>query len=96
MGEKRIFMLKTGTYSAQARGMAGFVGVKLTIKDNKITDVDLDLSTETLKYGQRAEKQLKAEILDKQGADIDVVTGATFTSNGVKEAVKEALKKAEE
>ena len=39
-------MLKEGTYSARARGMAGFVGVTLTVADNKISTVDLDLSTE--------------------------------------------------
>ena len=72
-------MLKEGTYSARARGMAGFVGVTLT---------------ETPQYGQKAEKTLKQEILDKQSADIDAVTGATFTSNGVKEATSEALKQA--
>ena len=85
-------MLKEGTYSARARGMAGFVGVTLTVADNKISTVDL--STETPKYGQKAEKTLKQEILDKQSADIDAVTGATFTSNGVKEATSEALKQA--
>lgn len=85
-------MLKEGTYSARARGMAGFVGVTLTVADNKISTVDLDLSTETPQYGQKAEKTLKQEILDKQSAHIDAVTGATFTSNGVKEATSEALK----
>lgn len=87
-------MLKEGTYSARARGMAGFVGVTLTVADNKISTVDLDLSTETPQYSQKAEKTLKQEILDKQSADIDAVTGATFTSNGVKEATSEALKQA--
>lgn len=72
--------------------MAGFVGVTLTVADNKISTVDLDLSTETPQYGQKAEKTLKQEILDKQSAHIDAVTGATFTSNGVKEATSEALK----
>ena len=57
-------MLKEGTYSARARGMAGFVGVTLTVADNKISTVDLDLSTETPQYGQKAEKTLKQEILD--------------------------------
>ena len=87
-------MLKDGKYSAQARGMAGFVGVELEINNNKITSVNLDLSTKTPQYGQKAEKKLKDEILTKQSADIDAVTGATFTSNGVKEATREALEKA--
>lgn len=88
-------MLKDGIYNTEARGMAGFVKVGLNIKDNKIVNVDLDLSTETPQYGQKAEKQLKNEIMTKQSADIDAVSGATFTSNGVKEAVKKALNEAE-
>lgn len=49
-------MLKDGIYDAEARGMAGFVKVKLTVKDQKIVAADLDLSTETPQYGQKAEK----------------------------------------
>ena len=75
-------MLKEGTYSARARGMAGFVGVTLTVADNKISTVDLDLSTETPQYGQKAEKTLKQEILDKQSADIDAVTGRAGSPAG--------------
>lgn len=87
-------MLKDGIYDTEARGMAGFVKVELTVKDQKIATVNLDLSSETPQYGQKAEKQLKNEILTKQSADIDAVSGATFTSNGVKEAVADALKQA--
>lgn len=87
--KREIFMLKDGTYDAEARGMAGFVKAKLTIKDQKIAAVDL--STETPQYGQKAEKQLKNESLTNQSADIDAVSGATFTSNGVKEAVADAV-----
>ncbi|WP_265668523.1 FMN-binding protein [Lactobacillus amylovorus] len=88
-------MLKNGIYSAQTRGMAGFVTSKLEISNNKITFVNLDLSTKTPQYGQKAKGKIENEILAKQSANIDVVAGATFTSNGVKEAVKDALKKAE-
>lgn len=54
--KRGIFMLKDGIYDAEARGMAGFVKVKLTVKDQKIVAADLDLSTETPQYGQKAEK----------------------------------------
>ncbi|MDH5816953.1 polyferredoxin [Lactobacillus helveticus] len=57
--KRGIFRLKDGTYDAKARGMAGFVKAKLTIKDQKIAAVDLDLSTETPQYGQKAEKNQK-------------------------------------
>ena len=88
-------MWKDGIYLSQARGMAGFVKTKLEISNNKITSVNLDLSTETPQYAQKAKSKLENEVLAKQSADIDAVSGATFTSNGVKEAVKDALKKAE-
>ena len=51
-------MLKDGTYTAKARGMAGFVSARLEIKDGRINHVDLDLTTETPQYGQKAQKQL--------------------------------------
>lgn len=88
-------MWKDGIYLSQARGMAGFVKTKLEISNNKITSVNLDLSTETPQYAQKAKSKLENEVLAKQSADVDAVSGATFTSNGVKEAVKDALKKAE-
>lgn len=88
-------MLNNGIYTAQARGMAGFVNAKLTIKDGVIAKVDLDLATETPQNKAQVEDQLKQEILTKQSADIDAVSGATFTSNGVKDAVRQALNKAE-
>lgn len=88
-------MLNEGVYLAQARGMAGFVHAKLTVKDNKIVGVDLDLTTETPENKPKVEQQLKKEILTRQSADIDAVSGATFTSNGVKEAVQQTLKQAE-
>lgn len=88
-------MLKDGTYTAKARGMAGFVSARLEIKDGRINHVDLDLTTETPQYGQKAQKKLEQEIMTQQSADIDAVTGATFTSNGVKDAVRQALKQAE-
>ena len=34
-------MLKNGIYSAQARGMAGFVTAKLEISNNKITPISI-------------------------------------------------------
>lgn len=75
--------------------MAGFVKAELEISNNKITSVNLNLYTETPQYAQKAKSKLENEVLAKQSADIDAVSGATFTSNGVKEAVKDALKKAE-
>ena len=47
-------MWKDGIYLSQARGMAGFVKAELEISNNKITSVNLGLSTETPQYAQKA------------------------------------------
>ena len=86
--------LKSGVYEGKAKGMDGEVTAKVTINDNKITNVDLDLSGESESFGQAAKKQLVDEILSKQSSDVDAVSGASVTSWAVKDAVKEALQKA--
>lgn len=52
-------MWKDGIYLSQARGMAGFVKTELEISNNKITSVNLDLSTETPQYAQKAKSKLE-------------------------------------
>jgi uncharacterized protein with FMN-binding domain len=43
---------------------------------------------------QGAEPSLKQEVLAKQGAKIDVISGATYTSNGYMASLQSALDKA--
>ncbi len=83
-----------GTYEGTAVGM-GTLTAAVTVDENSITDVQLDLSNETENYGQAAEEELVQQILDAQSADIDGVSGATITSDAVKEAVQAALDQAE-
>ncbi|MCI9263800.1 MAG: FAD-dependent oxidoreductase [Oscillospiraceae bacterium] len=82
-----------GTYSATATGM-GEITVTMTFDANAITDVTLDLSKETENIGQVAGEDLKKAILEAQGADIDAVSGATVTTNAVKEAAKACIAQA--
>ena len=71
-------MWKDGIYLSQARGMAGFVKTELEISNNKITSVNLDLSTETPQNAQKAKSKLENEVFAKQSADFDAVSGDTF------------------
>ena len=82
-----------GTYSATATGI-GEVTVTMTFDENSITDVELDLSGETESIGGAAEQDLIDMILDAQSADIDGVSGATVTSNAVKEAAADCIAQA--
>jgi succinate dehydrogenase/fumarate reductase flavoprotein subunit/uncharacterized protein with FMN-binding domain len=80
-----------GTYEASANGFGGAVSVKVTVDASAITAVEIAGANETPGIGQEAMGVLKDAILSKQTADVDAVTGATMTSNAVKQAANAAL-----
>ncbi|MGN1390162.1 MAG: FMN-binding protein, partial [Bulleidia sp.] len=82
-----------GTYEGTGTGM-GSITASVTVDENQIVSVDLDLSGETESIGQQAGDTLVQQIMDAQSTDIDGVSGATVTSDGVKDAVQAALDQA--
>ncbi len=82
-----------GTYTATAKGM-GEVTVTMTFDTTSITDVVVDVSNETENIGQLHGDTLKEAILAAQSADIDSVSGATITSDAVKEAAANCIAQA--
>ena len=85
---------KDGTYTGSAQGFGGTIGVSLTISGGKITAVNVtSASGETASYLSSA-KGVISKILSKQTPNVDTVSGATYSSNGILNAVKEALNKA--
>ena len=87
-------LYRPGTYSAKAPGIGGDVIVTMTFGKNKITDVVIDAVKETPGIGQAAAPMLKKLILAKQSAKIDVVTGASITSNAVVKAAAKCIAQA--
>ncbi len=83
-----------GTYTGEAQGYGGQVTVTLTTDESKITDVEIVGDAETPTVGGAALETLKEQILAAQSAEIDGVSGATMTSNGVKAALQSALSQA--
>lgn len=85
---------KDGTYEGSAEGYGGTVVMKVSIKDGKIADVqNVSASGEDASYWSMA-KELIPQIKEAQDPNVDAVSGATYTSNGIKNAVKLALQKA--
>ena len=88
-------LYKDGTYQGTATGFGGDITVEVTIADGKITDLTiLSAEKEDSAYLTMA-KDIIPEILDTQSADVDTISGATFSSTGILEAVNDALSKAE-
>ena len=75
-----------GTYTAVAQGINGDVTVTMTFDASSITEVVIDASGETESLGGVAAEQLTADILAAQSSEVDTVSGATITSNAIKEA----------
>ena len=82
---------KTETLEGKGNGFGGLITVTLTRKDGKITEVKAVGDEETQGIGSKAIEQLPAAIVKANSADVDNVSGATFTSQGIKDAVNNAL-----
>ncbi len=84
------FDLADGVYKGSATGFSGPVTVAVTIMDKKITSIDILSSTDDEVFFNRA-KGVIDRIISSQSFDVDVVSGATYSSNGIIGAVKNAL-----
>ena len=84
------FELADGVYKGSATGFSGPVTVAVTIIDKKITSIDILSSTDDEAFFNRA-KGVIDRIIASQSFDVDVVSGATYSSNGIIGAVKNAL-----
>lgn len=84
-----------GKYTGVGTGWGGDIKVRVTIKSDQITALKVvSAKDETPSFLNQAKGVLNS-ILKKQSTSVDVVTGATFSSNGIIEAVNNALKQAE-
>lgn len=86
---------KDGVYEGNGTGNNGDIKVEVTVEGGNIVSVVLKEHGETEGLYEAAEKNVIAEIIRKQTAKVDAVTGATNTSKGIMQAVTEALSTAE-
>ena len=85
---------KDGTYQGEAEGFGGTVAVEVKIEKGKITAVNIvSAEKEDGAYLSMA-KDIIPKIIEAQSADVDTISGATFSSTGIKNASQEALEKA--
>lgn len=84
--------LKDGTYTGEAKGMNDVVKVEVTVKDGKISSVEIKEHKESAGISDPAIKEIPTKIVNAQSTKVDGITGATITSKAIKEAVENALK----
>lgn len=83
--------LTDGTYTGTGKGMHSNIAVTVTVEGGAITSVTVDSHDETPGVSDPAIEQIPAAIVEAGSTDVDAVAGATLTSNGIIEAVNNAL-----
>jgi uncharacterized protein with FMN-binding domain len=83
-----------GVHRGSAEGFGGTLVLDVTVEGGKITAIEIVETSETPFIADTAFKELIPAIIEAQGP-VDVVSGATFTSRAVENAVRDALSKKE-
>ena len=86
--------IKDGTYTGESKGNGGVITAEVVIKDGKLTDIKNTGNNETEGLGDEAVEKIMTAMLDNNTINVDVVSGATTSSEGFIAAVKDALAKA--
>lgn len=85
-----------GTFEGTGEGFGGEIRIQLTVTSGRIADIQvLSAEKEDSSYLSMAEGII-ANIIDAQSAEVDTISGATYSSAGIRQAVMQALKQAEE
>lgn len=88
---KGSFDVSDGTYYGTGTGFAGKIKVAVTVKDKQITVIEIvENEADDDAFFSRA-KGVIDKIISGQTLEVDVVSGATYSSNGIISAVKNAL-----
>lgn len=93
--ETEDYYYKDGTYTGSAQGFGGDITVSVTLKADEITAITVDSAPgEDSAYLSQGENVINS-IISAQSTDVDTISGATFSSTGIINAVVDALGKAE-
>ena len=80
-----------GVYEGAAEGFGGELRVRVQVEDQAIVDIEADASKETAQIGGAAAPKLIERILESQSLQVDAISGAARTSEGILGAVEQAL-----
>ena len=82
--------LADGSYEGTASGCKGDITVSVTVSGGKVTDIAVVSQSDTPQFFSQAQSVL-TDITDSQSLDVDAVSGATYSSSGLINAVADAL-----
>ena len=80
-----------GTYTGSGTGLRGTTEVSVTVENGQITDITVLSYQDDQEFFEKASSTVIEEVLSEQSIEVSTVSGATFSSNGILEAVADAL-----
>lgn len=87
-------LYKAGTYTGSAEGKEGQIQVEVTFSDTEMTEIKVVSQSETEGLGDEAIESIRAKVLEGQTLDVDAISGATLSSDGILAAIEDAVKQA--
>ena len=84
-----------GRWEGGAKGFGGMITVLVTVENGTISEIEITSADGEDKAYLSMAEDIIPKIIEAQSADVDTVSGATFSSTGIRDAVSEALKQAE-
>jgi uncharacterized protein with FMN-binding domain len=94
-GQINGLVLEDGVYEGEATGYRDGLIVSVEVKDSVITSVEIvDHNEQKSRYYTPAIDEIPQAIIDSQSLEVDAVSGSTFTSIGIINAVRDALSQA--
>ena len=85
-----------GRWEGGAKGFGGMITVLVTVENGTISEIEMTSADGEDKAYLSMAEDIIPKIIEAQSADVDTVSGATFSSTGIRDAVSEALKQAEQ
>ena len=83
--------LADGSYSGTGSGFRGDTDVTVKVENGYITGISIDSYRDDKEFFTKAKKTMISRILDAQSVNVDTVSGATYSSGGILDAVADAL-----
>jgi len=83
--------LTDGVYTGSGTGLRGTTTVEVTVSGGKITEITVKSYQDDSEFFNRAKSTIISEVIQSQSVNVNTVSGATYSSNGILEAVADAL-----
>ena len=85
-----------GRWEGGAKGFGGMITVLVTVENGTISEIEITSADDEDKAYLSMAEDIIPKIIEAQSVDVDTVSGATFSSTGIRDAVSEELKQAEQ